>query len=118
MPEVTLHDLWAAEAREMAETASLPKSRSAQAHVRNRRAIVRVGTGDVVVLGLSSARALRLRWRKLELQMRAEEKAYHKKGAHVTACALGGTADGIAGCIKDLRRHMESAMKRQPQHNV
>ena len=71
----------------------------------------------LVVLGRASAKALIWRWQNLERKMRAEEKAYHAKGEHATACALGGTADGYEACIEDLRRRMDAATERQPQHN-
>lgn len=95
------------------KTARRPKA----GQVSAQRGASHVGSGDLVVLGLSAARALRLQWRGLQMQLQKDAKEAAAKGMHVTAGVLDGTVDGLEICIKCLRRRMAAAMKRQPAPN-
>lgn len=76
-----------------------------------------VGTGELVVLGLSTAKTLCRKWRKLAKQMHYHEKEALARGMPGTAGVLLGTAQGLDTCIRDIRRLVERAKNRQPQHN-
>lgn len=100
----------------MSTRKTAPRRKAGQRNAQ--RGASHVGSGDVVVLGLSAARALRLQWRGLQLQLQKDAKEAAAKGMHVTAGVLDGTVDGLEICIKSLRRRIADAMKRQPQHNT
>lgn len=77
----------------------------------------RVGSGRLVVLGLSAAKVLCRRWREIAQQRHIDEKEAMVRGMPVTAGVLLGTAQGLETAIRDIQRRMERAKKRQPQHN-
>lgn len=92
------------------------KSRAGKARTNNGPS-KRVGSGRLVVLGLSAAKVLCRQWREIAQQRHIDEKEAMVRGMPVTAGVLLGTAQGLETAIRDIQRRMERAKKRQPQHN-
>ncbi len=97
---------------------ALDKATSAKPAVRNRRASKRVGSGEMVLLRLSSAEALLSAWKQRARVLQEAANIGCLEYGNFNDRTLRLEVHRIMECVKELRLLLERAERRQPQENA